>query len=246
MTTVGVIGASGKMGSLACETIEAADDLELTARITEDNSIEELAGVDVAIDFTHPGAVMDNITWCVEHGVNVVAGTSGFTDERLATIEKHLSDAPTVGVLVVPNFSIGAVLMMRFAAEAARFFESVEIIELHHPTKVDAPSGTALRTAQLVAAARAAAGVGPVPDATRDDAIGARGGQVDGIPVHSVRSRGLVAHQEVLLGNVGETLTIRHDMLDRAAAMPGLLVSTRAVVSMPGLTVGLERIIGLA
>jgi 4-hydroxy-tetrahydrodipicolinate reductase len=246
MIKVGVIGAFGKMGSLACETVEAAEGLELAARITEENSIEELAGVDVAVDYTHPGVVMDNIKWCLEHGINMVVGTSGFTEERLDTIRGWLGDDPSVNIVVVPNFSIGAVLMMRFAAEAAEFFESAEIVELHHPTKLDAPSGTSLRTAQLIAAARADAGLAPMPDATEDDPRGARGGTVDGVPIHSVRARGLVAHQEVLFGNVGETLTIRHDMPDRAAAMPGMVASIRAVGSLPGLTVGLEHVLGLA
>jgi 4-hydroxy-tetrahydrodipicolinate reductase len=246
MIKVGVIGALGKMGSLACETVEAAEGLDLVARIDEDSSIEELAGVDVAIDYTHPGVVMDNIHWCIEHGVAMVVGTSGFTEDRLDTIRGWLVDAPAVNILVVPNFSIGAVLMMRFAEEAARFFESAEIVELHHPTKLDAPSGTALRTAQAIAAARAEAGLPAMPDATQEDPLGARGGTVEGVPVHSVRARGLVAHQEVLFGNVGETLTIRHDMPDRAAAMPGMLASVRAVGSLPGLTVGLEHVLGLA
>lgn len=244
MIRVGVIGAAGKMGTLACRTVEAADDLALTAQITEDNSIDELAGSEVAIDFTHPGVVMDNVRWCIDHGVDVVVGTSGFTDDRLSTVAGWLGESPEVGVLVIPNFSIGAVLMMRFATEAARYFESAEIVELHHPTKLDAPSGTALRTAQLMAQARLAAGAPPIPDATEDNPIGSRGGDVDGIAIHSVRVRGLVAHQEVILGNVGETLTIRHDMPDRAASAPGILAATRAVQQLKGLTVGLEHVLG--
>jgi 4-hydroxy-tetrahydrodipicolinate reductase len=246
MIKVGVIGALGKMGRLACESIEAADDLELVAGVDADDDRAPLELSDVAVDFTHPGVVMDNVAWCIEHGVDVVVGTSGFTEERLGTIRSTLGDPPAVNVLVVPNFSIGAVLMMRFAAEAAGFFESAEVVELHHPTKLDAPSGTALRTAQLIAEARSEAAAGPMPDATQEDPIGARGGSVDGVPVHSVRVRGLVAHQEVLFGNAGETLTIRHDMPDRVAAMSGLLASIRAVRSLPGLTVGLEHVLGLA
>jgi 4-hydroxy-tetrahydrodipicolinate reductase len=188
---------------------------------------------------------MDHVTWCIDHDVHVVAGTSGFTEDRLTTIAGQLGPDPALAVLVVPNFSIGAVLMMRFAAEAARFFESVEIVELHHPAKKDAPSGTSIRTAQLVAEARSGAGLDPMPDATVDDPVGARGGNVDGIPIHSVRARGLVAHQEVILGNSGETLTIRHDMPDRVAAMPALVAAVRAVVQMRGLVVGLERVLGL-
>ncbi|MGI8578308.1 MAG: 4-hydroxy-tetrahydrodipicolinate reductase [Nocardioidaceae bacterium] len=245
MLKVGVIGAAGRMGRLACEAIEATDDLGLVARVGRGDSLDQLEGADITIDLSAPAAVMDHIDWCVRHGVNVVAGTSGFTDERLSMIEESLRSRPEVGVIVVPNFSIGAVLMMRFAAEAAGFFDSVELIELHHPAKIDAPSGTALRTAALMAAARRGAGRGPMPDSTVDNTLGTRGGQVSGVPVHSVRLRGLVAHQEVLFGNEGETLKIRHDMPDRAAAMPGLLAATRAVVDRPGLTVGLEHVLGL-
>lgn len=246
MTKVGVLGARGKMGVAACAAIEAADGLELAAGVDVDDAREALLAADVAVDLTHPGAVMDNLAWCVENGLHVVVGTSGFTPERLDAVRELLGDDPAVGVLVVPNFSIGAVLMMRFAAQAAAYFESAEIIELHHPTKLDAPSGTSQRTAELIAEARALAGLGPMPDATRDDPIGSRGGQVDGVPVHSVRVRGLVAHQEVVLGNIGETLTIRHDMPDRAAAMPGMLAAIRAVPTMRGLAVGLEHALGLA
>jgi len=245
MIKVGVFGALGKMGRLACESIEATEDLELVAGVDAGDDRAPLELADVAVDFTHPGVVMDNLAWCIEHHIDVVVGTSGFTDERLDQVGGILDDPPASNVLVVPNFSIGAVMMMRFAAQAAGFFESVEIVELHHPTKVDAPSGTALRTAQMIAAARADAASGPIPDATRDDPLGTRGGRVDGVPVHSVRVRGLVAHQEVLLGNAGETLTIRHDMPDRIAAMPGMLASVRAVGSLPGLTVGLEHVLGL-
>ncbi len=218
--------------------------MALVAQVDVDDALDQLAGADVAVDFTHPGAVMANIAWCVSHAVSVVAGTSGFTEERLATVESKLADAPGVGVIVVPNFSVGAVLMMRFAAEAARFYESVEIVELHHPTKVDAPSGTARRTAELIAEARAQAAAGPVPDATVDPVEGARGASVEGISVHSLRIRGLVAHQAVILGNAGEILTIRHDMLDRESAMPGVLAAVRAVVEAPGLTVGLDSALG--
>ncbi len=245
MVKVGVIGAAGQMGSLACDWVRAAAGVELAARVTQDSSIEELDDVEVAIDFTHPGVVMDHIAWCVEHGIHVVVGTSGFTQERLGAIVELLGDDAGVGVAVIPNFSIGAVLMMRFAAQAARHFESVEIVELHHPTKLDAPSGTSIRTAQLIASARAEAGNPAIPDATCDDELSARGGTVEGVPVHSVRVRGLVAHQEVLLGSTGETLSIRHDMPDRAAAERGLIASVRYVVDHPGLTVGLEPVLGL-
>ena len=245
MIKVGVLGASGKMGSAVCAAVDAADDLELAARVDVDDSVKALTGVDVAVDFTSPAAVMYNVDWCISAGVHAVVGTSGFTDDRLDSLRQRLSSTDRVGVLVVPNFSVGAVLMMRFAAQAAQFYESVEIVELHHPTKVDAPSGTARRTAELVAAARADAGSGPVPDASVDVLPGARGVRIDGIAVHSVRLRGLVAHQEVLFGGVGETLMIRHDSLDRESFMPGVLAAVRAVPTLPGLTIGLEKILGL-
>jgi 4-hydroxy-tetrahydrodipicolinate reductase len=245
MTTVGVIGSKGRMGALACAAVRGAEGLELGAEVDLGDAMESLQGCEVAVDFTHPGVVMDHVAWCIDHGVHLVVGTSGFTDERLDTVRTRLGDQPSVGVLVVPNFSIGAVLMMRFAAEAAAFFDSVEIVEMHHPDKLDAPSGTALRTAHLVAQARRQAGLGEPPDATETDDLGSRGGQVDGVRLHSIRLRGAVAHQEVVLGNLGETLTVRHDMLDRAAAMSGMLACVRAVPRMPGLTVGLETVLGL-
>jgi 4-hydroxy-tetrahydrodipicolinate reductase len=198
----------------------------------------------VAVDLTRPDAVLGNVAFCVEHGVHVVVGTSG-VDEHLDEIRDLLDVAPAVGVAVVANFAIGAVLMMRFAAQAAPYFESVEVVELHHPDKADAPSGTARRTAALVAEARRAAALPAQPDATRTALDGARGAVVDGVPVHSVRLRGLVAHQEVLLGTAGETLTLRHDSYDRASFMPGVLLAVRQVASRPGLTVGLEPFLGL-
>jgi 4-hydroxy-tetrahydrodipicolinate reductase len=247
MVRVGVLGAAGRMGSEACRAVDAADDLELVAALGSADPRERLteAGVEVAVDLTRPDAVMDNLQFCVEHGISAVVGTSGFDEERLATVRSWLAGAPSVGVVIAPNFAIGAVLMMRFAEQAARWFESVEIVELHHPDKADAPSGTARRTAELVAAARRAAGLGAMPDATREALDGARGASVDGVPVHSVRARGLVAHQEVLLGATGETLTLRHDSLDRSSFMPGVLLAVRDVGSRPGLTVGLEHLLGL-
>ncbi|MGN6333951.1 MAG: 4-hydroxy-tetrahydrodipicolinate reductase [Motilibacteraceae bacterium] len=244
---VGVLGARGRMGSQACQAVQAADDLELVAQVDAGDPFAALvdAGAQVAVDLTHPDAVMGNLEQCIGAGIHAVVGTTGFTDERLDTVRGWLADAPGVGVLVAPNFAMGAVLMMRFAAQAARFFESVEVVELHHPDKADAPSGTARRTAELVAAARREGGLGPVPDATSDEFDGARGADVDGVAVHSVRLRGLVAHQEVLLGNPGETLTIRHDSLDRVSFMPGVLLGVRTVGSRPGLTVGLEHYLGL-
>ena len=203
------------------------------------------SGAQVVVDFTHPDVVMDNLEFCLDHGIHAVVGTTGFDDDRLETLRRWLADAPGVGVLVAPNFSIGAILMMRFAATAAPFYESVEVVELHHPDKADAPSGTARRTAQLIAAARREAGSAPIPDATSSALDGARGADVDGIRVHGLRIRGLVAHQEVVLGGLGETLTIRHDSLDRASFTPGVLAGVRAIGSHPGLTIGLENFLDL-
>ncbi|MEO7981914.1 MAG: 4-hydroxy-tetrahydrodipicolinate reductase [Sporichthyaceae bacterium] len=244
---VAVLGAAGRMGAEACRAVEGAGDLELVARVGSDDPVQSVVDAEphVAVDLTRPDAVMDNVRFCVEHGVHVVVGTSGFDDERLAAVRGWLDAAPGVGVVVAPNFAVGAVLMMRFAAQAARFFESTEIVELHHPDKADAPSGTARRTAELVAQARAAAGLAAQPDATSSGLDGARGADVAGVPVHSVRARGLVAHQEVLFGTAGETLTIRHDSYDRASFMPGVLLAVRQVGSRPGLTVGLEPLLGL-
>jgi 4-hydroxy-tetrahydrodipicolinate reductase len=247
MINVGVLGAKGRMGTQVCSTVESASDLTLAAQVDVGDSLDQLAGADVVVDFTHPGAVMDNLRWCVEHGIASVVGTSGFDDNRLREVAGWLADRPAARALIVPNFSVGAVLMMRFAALAAPFFESAEVIELHHAGKADAPSGTASRTASVISAARAAAGTSPMPDATLTAVDGARGAEVDGIHVHSVRLAGLLAHQEVLLGGHGETLTIRHDSLDRASFMPGVLLAVRAVGGLPpGLTVGLDGLLGLA
>ena len=244
---VGVLGALGKVGSEVCRAVEDADDTELVARIDADDELDGLvgSGVQVVVDFTHPDAVMDNLEFCLDHGIHAVVGTTGFDDDRLETLRRWLADAPGVGVLVAPNFSIGAILMMRFAATAAPFYESVEVVELHHPDKADAPSGTARRTAQLIAAARREAGSAPIPDATSSALDGARGADVDGIRVHGLRIRGLVAHQEVVLGGLGETLTIRHDSLHRASFTPGVLTGLRAIGDRPGLTVGLEHVLDL-
>jgi 4-hydroxy-tetrahydrodipicolinate reductase len=244
---VGVLGARGKVGSEVCRAVEAAEDLELVARIDAGDPMDDLvaSGAQAVVDFTHPDVVMDNLELCIRHGIHAVVGTTGFDDERLERLRGWLADSPGTGVLVAPNFSIGAILMMRFAAVAAPFYESVEIVELHHPDKADAPSGTARRTAELVAAARAEAGCDPVPDATSTALEGARGADVAGIRVHGLRIRGLVAHQEVVLGGVGETLTIRHDSLDRASFTPGVLTGLRAIADHPGLTVGLEELLDL-
>jgi 4-hydroxy-tetrahydrodipicolinate reductase len=244
---VAVLGAKGKMGSQACRVVEAAADCELVAALDQDDELELLttAGAEVVVDFTRPEVVMDNLAWCIDHGIHAVVGTTGSTEERLNTLRDQLAAKPGTGVLVAPNFSVGAVLMMRFAAQAARFYESTEIIELHHPDKVDAPSGTARRTAELIAAARREAGSGPMPDATKTALDGARGADVDGIRVHGVRLSGLVAHQEVLFGSAGEILTIRHDTMNRESFMGGVLLGIRRIADMPGLTVGLEHLLDL-
>ncbi|MGH3312353.1 MAG: 4-hydroxy-tetrahydrodipicolinate reductase [Streptomyces sp.] len=244
---VAVLGSEGRMGSEAVRAVEAADDLEVAVALDRDDSLDALAGsgAQVAVDLTHPDAVMGNLEHCVTHGIHGVVGTTGWTDERLRTLRGWLDAAPGTGVLIAPNFGIGAVLTMRFAQQAARFFESAEVVELHHPNKADAPSGTAVRTAQIIAAAREEAGLPAQPDATSTGLEGARGADVDGVPVHAVRLRGLVAHQEVLLGGEGETLTIRHDSLHRSSFMPGVLLGVRRVVSAPGLTFGLEHFLDL-
>jgi 4-hydroxy-tetrahydrodipicolinate reductase len=244
---VGVLGARGKVGAEVVKAVEGADDLDLTVGVDQGDAVASLvdSGTQVVVDFTHPDVVMDNLRFCIENGIHAVVGTTGFDDARLDTLRGWLADSPGTGVLIAPNFSIGAILMMRFSAVAAPFFESVEVVELHHPTKADAPSGTAGRTAELIAAARREAGSAPIPDATSTGLDGARGADVDGVRVHSVRVRGLVAHQEVILGGLGETLTIRHDSLDRVSFTPGVLTGVRRIGSFPGLTVGLEHFLDL-
>ncbi|MET4926868.1 4-hydroxy-tetrahydrodipicolinate reductase [Streptomyces sp. PSRA5] len=244
---VAVLGAKGRIGSEAVRAVEAADDMELVAALDRDDELETLADTraQVAVDLTTPTAVMGNLDYLVRHGIHAVVGTTGWTDDRLARLETVLAGYPETGVLIAPNFSIGAVLTMRFSQAAARYFESAEVVELHHPNKADAPSGTATRTAQLIAAARAEAGSAPQPDATVTGLDGARGADVDGVRVHSVRLRGLLAHQEVLLGAEGETLTIRHDSLHHSSFMPGILLGVRRVVATPGLTFGLEHFLDL-
>lgn len=243
---VAVLGAAGRMGRAVCAAVEAAGDLALAARIDAGDDLGAVAPrARVAVDFTVPGATEANVHALIDLGLHVVVGTSGWDDAALGRVRTHLDRAPGLGVVVAPNFALGAVLAMAFARQAARFFESAEVVELHHPDKVDAPSGTARHTAATIAAARAAAGLGPMPDATAVSLDGARGARVDGVPVHSVRLRGLVAHEEILLGNVGEQLTIRHDSFDRASFMPGVLLAVRAVLGRPGLTVGLEPLLDL-
>ncbi|AXE23271.1 4-hydroxy-tetrahydrodipicolinate reductase [Streptomyces globosus] len=244
---VAVLGAQGRIGSEAVRAVEAAEDMELVAALTRGDKLETLAetGAQVAVELTTPASVMGNLDFCIRHGIHAVVGTTGWTDDRLAQLRGWLAGSPETGVLIAPNFSIGAVLTMKFAAQAARYFESVEVVELHHPNKVDAPSGTATRTAQLIAAARAEAGCAPQPDATATALDGARGADVDGVPVHAIRLRGLLAHQEVLLGGEGETLTIRHDSLHHSSFMPGILLGARRVATTPGLTFGLENFLDL-
>ena len=242
---VAVIGAAGRMGSEVCRAIEAADDLRLVGRFDLGDDLGDLGGAQVAVEFSVPAASVDNVLHAVRRGVHAVVGTTGWTDVGLEKVRWALETSPGTGVLIAPNFSLGAVLMMRFAAQAARFYESAEVVELHHPDKVDAPSGTAARTASLIAEARKAGDLPPVPDATATALDGARGADVDGIRVHSVRLRGLVAHQEVLLGAPGEQLTIRHDSFDRVSFMPGVLLGVRRVSGLPGLTVGLEHLLDL-
>ena len=245
MIKVGVLGAQGRMGAEVCRAVQGADDMELVAAVDQGDALDALTAAEVVVDFTHPGVVMDNLRWCVERGLHAVVGTTGFDPSRLDTVRSWLTDESSGNVVIAPNFGIGAVLMMHFAQKAAPYFESVEIVETHHPNKADAPSGTAYRTAALIAEARAAAGRGPSPDATTDELDGARGADVDGVRVHSVRLAGLVAHQEVLLGTQGETLTIRHDSIDRNSFAPGVLLGVREIASRPGLTIGIDPLLDL-
>ncbi len=242
---VAVLGAKGKVGATMVQAVQDAEDLTLSAGVDVGDPLSRLvdAGTEVVIDFTHPSAVMANLKFLIDNGIDAVVGTTGFTDERLEQVKEWLSAKPDVAVLIAPNFAIGAVLSMHFAAQAARFFESVEVIELHHPQKADAPSGTAARTARLIAEARK--GLPPNPDATSTGLEGARGADIEGIPVHSVRLAGLVAHQEVLFGTLGETLTIRHDSIDRTSFVPGVLLAVRKIRDFVGLTIGIEPLLDL-
>jgi len=240
-----VLGAKGKVGATMVAAVQDAEDLTFSAGVDAGDPLSSLvdADTDVVIDFTHPSVVMDNLKFLIDNGIHAVVGTTGFTDERIDEVRGWLTAKPEVAVLIAPNFAIGAVLSMHFAQQAARFFESVEVIELHHPHKADAPSGTAARTARLIAEARK--GLPPNPDATSTGLKGARGANVDGIPVHSIRLAGLVAHQEVLFGTMGETLTIRHDSIDRTSFVPGVLLAVRKIHGFPGLTVGIEPLLDL-
>jgi 4-hydroxy-tetrahydrodipicolinate reductase len=240
---VAVLGARGRMGAEVVKALKAAKELNLVAELDLGDSLDQILAnkAEVVVDFTTPDSVMANLEFLISHGVHVVVGTTGFDASRVEKVKALLQASSNVGVLIAPNFAIGAVLMMEFAQKAAKYFESAEIIELHHPDKVDAPSGTAARTAELMTAARKSAGLPSMPDATSSSLDGARGATIGDVPVHSVRLRGLIAHQEVLLGGPGETLSIRHDSLDRAGFMPGVLLGVRQVVSHPGLTFGLEH-----
>ena len=244
---VAVLGAKGRMGAETVKAISAANDLQLVAQIDLGDSLEQLtaSGAQVVVDFTHPDAVMKNLEFAINNGIHVVVGTTGFDDAKLNLVKSWLEKNPKVGAVIAPNFGLGAVLMMQFAAKAARYFESVEIVELHHPDKADAPSGTANRTADLITQARKSASRPAMPDKTSSGLQGARGAKVGDVPIHSVRLRGLVAHQEVLLGDQGETLSIRHDSIDRTGFMPGVLLAVREVVKKPGLTFGLEHLMDL-
>lgn len=244
---VGVLGAKGRMGSETVKAINAAEDLQLVAQLDLGDSLDALVknGAEVVVDFTHPDAVMKNLEFAIKNGINVVVGTTGFDETKLEKIKNWLDANSKVGVLIAPNFGLGAVLMMQFAAKAARYFESVEIIELHHPEKADAPSGTASRTAELISEQRKAAKLPALPDKTSTSLPGARGAKIGDIPIHSIRLRGLVAHQEVLLGVQGETLSIRHDSIDRSGFMPGVILAVREIGKHPGLTFGLEHLMVL-
>jgi len=247
MIKVGVIGAKGRMGREVVAALSTAEDLQLVAEIDLGDSLEVLkrAGAEVVVDFTNPDVVMENIEFAISNGIHAVVGTTGFDEARLTVLRAQLTKSPKTGVLIAPNFGLGAVLMMQFAATAAKYFESVEIIELHHPEKADAPSGTASRTAELITEARSASKRAPMPDKTSKSLPGARGARVGDVPIHALRLRGLVAHQEVIFGDQGETFSIRHDSMDRSGFMPGVLLGIRKVVSRPGLTIGLENFLDL-
>jgi 4-hydroxy-tetrahydrodipicolinate reductase len=242
---VAVLGSKGKVGTTMVGAVQAAEDLTLSAEVDAGDPLSLLTDTktEVVIDFTHPDVVMDNLKFLINNGIHAVVGTTGFTDARLQQVRSWLAAKPGVAVLIAPNFAIGAVLSMHFAQQAAPFYQSVEVIELHHPNKADAPSGTAARTASLIAEARKE--LPPNPDATTASLPGARGADIDGVPVHSVRLAGLVAHQEVLFGTAGETLTIRHDSMDRTSFVPGVLLAVRHIAEHSGLTVGIESLLNL-
>ena len=247
MINVGVLGATGKVGSAVVTGVENADDLQLAAKVSAGDSLDVLVdeGVDVIVDFTTPNAVMDNLEFCINNGIHCVVGTTGFDDERYQKVRDWCAANEGVGVLIAPNFAISAVLTMAFARQAAPFFESAEVVEFHHPNKLDAPSGTAVKTAQGIADARKAAGLTDMPDATEQALDGSRGADVDGVPVHAVRMQGMVAHEEVIFGTTEQSLTIRQDSYGRESFVPGVLTGVREVANRPGLTIGLDAYLGL-
>ncbi|GAA3518307.1 4-hydroxy-tetrahydrodipicolinate reductase [Corynebacterium pilbarense] len=247
MIKVGVLGATGKVGSAVVAGVEKADDLQLAAKVSAGDSLQVLVdeGVDVIVDFTTPNAVMDNLEFCINNGIHCVVGTTGFDDERYQKVRDWCAANEGVGVLIAPNFAISAVLTMAFARQAAPFFESAEVVEFHHPNKLDAPSGTAVKTAQGIADARKDAGLSEMPDATEQALDGSRGADVDGVPVHAVRMQGMVAHEEVIFGTTEQSLTIRQDSYGRESFVPGVLTGVREVANRPGLTVGLDAYLGL-
>ncbi|OZG61262.1 4-hydroxy-tetrahydrodipicolinate reductase [Bifidobacterium lemurum] len=250
MIKVSVVGAKGRMGRHVVDAVNGAADMQLALALDAGDDLTRITpeNTDVAVEFTVPSVTLDNVLTLIAQGVDVVVGTTGWTDERLDQVREALAKAPREGqkAFIAPNFAISAVLADYFSTQAAKYFESVEVIELHHPNKVDAPSGTAIHTAQGIAAARKAAGLPAVPDATETDG-GSRGQSVDGIQVHAVRLRGLNAHEEVLFGNAGEQLTIRADSFDRGSFMPGVLLAARKLASdaPAGLTVGLANFLDL-
>ena len=246
MIRVAVTGAKGRMGSTVVAAVTGAPDMEVVAQLDAGDPITKktVNGAQVAVDFSVPGVTEANVHALLDAGVDVVVGTTGWTEESYARVRTHAQEAGRA-VLIAPNFAMGAVLAMKFAAMAAPYFESAEVIEMHHPGKVDAPSGTAVATARGIAQARAQAGLGQMPDATQTDELGSRGGRVDGVPVHAVRLRGLTASEEILLGNEGEQLVIRTDSFDRVSFMPGVLLGVRRVSGRTGLTIGLDKVMGL-
>jgi 4-hydroxy-tetrahydrodipicolinate reductase len=243
---VAVLGAKGRMGTEAVAAINAATDLTLSAALDIEDSLDKLiqTGTEIIVDFTTPDSVMKNLEFAIDNGIHVVVGTTGFDDKKIGHLKTLLSKQPKVGALIAPNFGLGAVLMMQFSQTAAKYFESAEIIEMHHANKIDAPSGTAVRTAEMITAARKESNKANMPDATISSLPGARGAKVGDVPVHSIRGHGYVAHQEVVFSDAGETLTIRHDSINRSGFMPGVLIGIRNVVKFPGLTIGLENYMG--
>jgi 4-hydroxy-tetrahydrodipicolinate reductase len=243
---VAVLGAKGRMGTEAVAAINAATDLTLSAALDIEDSLDKLiqTGTEIIVDFTTPDSVMKNLEFAINNGIHVVVGTTGFDDKKIGHLKTLLNKQPKVGALIAANFGLGAVLMMQFSQTAAKYFESAEIIEMHHANKIDAPSGTAVRTAEMITAARKESNKANMPDATISSLPGARGAKVGDVPVHSIRGHGYVAHQEVVFSDAGETLTIRHDSINRSGFMPGVLIGIRNVIKFPGLTIGLENYMG--